>query len=499
MAISFRKYIDIISVVGGVAQVPLRELIGRLFSVNPLIPTGSYLEFETLAEVGSYFGTTSDEYKRARFYFTRVSKNGTLADKISFARWVDADQAPQIYGAPLTLSLNELKTITTGAFSLTLGVDTHVISGLDFSGAANLAAIATIIQTAIRTQTGTMWTAATVTYDATRGSFDLVGGSAIAAVVSVQAPGSGTDITFSIGWLPNDPILGAIWSDGALEETITETLTLSANASDNFGSFLFMPSLTLDQIVEAATWNAGENNKYMYVIPVSADNASAYRTALQNIGGNGVTLAPLSTEYPEMLPMIILSSTDYTQANSVQNYMFQQADLTPSVSSTETSDTYDGLLINYYGRTQSAGTNIDFYQRGVLNGLSTDPSDMSVYANEIWLKDDVGSSLMNLQLALTEIPANAQGRAQILTVIQQSANRAVNNGTISVGKILTDTQKATITMLSGDPKAWYQVQNIGYWYDCNIAFEDPNYTGNYILIYSKNDVIRKINGRHVLI
>jgi len=496
MAISSNKYVDITSGVAGATEVPNRELIGRLFTSNTLLPSGSYIEFSSAAEVGEYFGTSSEEYLRALFYFSWISKEITRPRKLSFGRWVETNQAPMIYGGRLTQTLAQLKTITALGFALTMGGVTNQIDSLDFSGAADLAAIATIIQTKIRTKTGLQWTAATVTYNATRGSFDLVGGSAVAADISVEAPSSGDDISSAIAWLVSDD---AIWSDGKLAESITDTLTLSDSISDNFGSFLFIPSLTIDQVIEAAEWNLAQNVKYQYHVPVSAANASTWAATLAEIGGVSLTLAPISTEYPEQMWMMILAATDYLARNSTQNYMYQKFTLTPSVTSTTLSNTYDALRVNYYGVTQEAGASISFSQRGYLMGLSTDPKDMNTYANEQWLKDAMKSALLNLLLALNKISANKKGVAQILTTLQSIILLALNNGTISVGKELTNAQKLDIAEITGDQDAWYQVQNIGYWVDCVIVLEDTEYVAKYTLVYSKDDIIRKIEGTQILI
>lgn len=506
MAISFTKYVSIISGVGAGAVVARRELIGRLFTDNDLVPPQSFLDFTTLADVGMYFGTTSEEYKRASFYFGWISKNTTSPNKITFARWVDVAVAPRIFGARLTTSLTNFQLITTGAFSLTMGASENVISGLDFSAATSLADVAAIIQAGIRTKTGTQWTAASVTYDAVRGSFNLIGGSAVADIISVQASGTGTDISVTMGWRPQS-VTGAIWADGSLAETVTDVLTNSAQASNNFGSFLFMPSLvqlTLDQVIEAAVWNTAQNVLFQYMIPVTAINAASYSTALLNYAGCAMTLAPLATEYPEQCPMMILAATNYDAVNSVQNYMFQQFALTPSVLTTLDSDAYDLLRVNYYGRTQTAGQLIDFYQRGLLTGLAVNPVDMNTYANEQWLKDAIGAVILQLLLALSKVSANTEGRGQLLCIIQSVIQQAVSNGTISIGKQLSPTQILFVTQKTNDDKAWYQVQSIGYWIDCQIQSvitQDgrTEYKGVYTLVYSKDDVIRKVEGSNTLI
>jgi hypothetical protein len=494
--------VNITSGVGAPAVVATRELIGRLFTTNPLLPTESNIEFTTLQQVGAYFGTSSVEYLRAAFYFGFISKNITSPDKISFARWANANTAPEIFGAPLTATLSQFQAISTGAFSITLGSVTNVISGLNFTSATSLADVASTIQTAIRAETGIQWTAATVTYDATRSSFDFVGGdTSVPAIVTVQAPGTGVDISNLIGW-----ITGAIWSNGVQTETITQTLTNSADSSNNFGSFLFIPNLDQSQIVEAATWNDGQNVLYQYMVPVTLSTYAAISAAILTFGGCAMTLlnALAPGEYPEMLPMAILAATDYSQPNSVVNYMFQTAALTPSVSDDATANALDAARVNYYGVTQDAGQNISFYQRGFLTGGNTDPLDMNTYANEQWLKDAIGASLMTLLLILGRISANNQGRAQVMANIISIILIALSNGTISISKPLTNAQQLYITQITGDPKAWYQVQSSGYWLNATlVSFTGPSNLTEfkivYTLVYAKDDVVRKIEGIDLLI
>lgn len=588
MAISLTRYVDIVSGVGAGANVPTRDLVGRLFTANNLLPPQSFISFTTAAEVGSYFGLGSEEYLRSLFYFSWISKNLTQPQSIQFARWVQTAVAPMIFpvqnGGTV---LANWTAVTSGSFMLTMGGFTFTLSSLNFSAAGSLAAVATIIQSAIEAESGggAMWTGATVTYSASYGGFLLVGGANgnVANPINVVAGGGGTDITPAgfLGWLPQGQnvngnyISGAIWSTGSAVETVTQTLTNSATASNNFGSFLFLTNLnvTLQNVTDAANWNNTQNVVYMYSQEVLPANAVTWQAALGSIGGVGLTLSPTISfqltgtitsssnvvsgltsnsglyigmpvtgsnipagttvtsitgtsapygltlsanasasttelltfyvlQFPEQFPMMIEAATNYYAFNSVQNYEFQQvAGLTPSVNNDTDANTYDALSINYYGATQQAGQIISFYQRGVLMGLPTNILDMNAYVNEIWLKDAAGAAIMTLLLSLAQVPANNQGRNQILAVLQGVINQALNNGTISVGKTLTTAQQMYITSATGDPLAWYQVQNTGYWVNVVItASGSPvQYTATYTLIYSKDDVIRQVNGTHTLI
>lgn len=500
MSISFKKYVDIVSGVGGGAGVRLRDLIGRLFTINPLLPPRSLIEFTTPEDVGTYFGTTSEEYKRASFYFAFVSKTITKANKISFARWAQAAAAPVVYGNTTAKTLATYTAVANGSLNLTMGADTESVTPIDLSLAASLAAVAALIQTAIRLAAGAQFVGATVTYDAPSARFILTGTVAEQAAMTVNVSGVGTDLAPLLGWTT-----GAIVGEGTDAETITETLDASADASNNFGSLLFMPALDVVEKEEVAAWVKLQNNMYINCNrSVDIAEATADSVALLGYGGTAITLATLADEWDEMAPMILLAATDYARRNATQNYMFQIFTLTPKVSTTVDSNGLDALRVNYYGQTQTAGQAISFYQRGTLCGLPVDATDMNVYANEIWFKDAAGAAIMALLLALNRVPANAQGRSQLLTTLQSVITRALFNGTISVGKELDNTQKLYIAQITGDPLAYHQVQNAGYWLDCVMqSYVAPGgaieFKAVYTLIYSKDDAIRKVEGSHVLI
>lgn len=502
MAISIQKYVDIVSGVGGASAFAARELIGRLFSSNVLIPTDALIDFDTLEEVGSYFGTSSEEYDRAQLYFGFISKLTVTPNKITFARWTDVDVAARIFGSEQELSLTEWQAITDGSFTLNLAGVTVVISALNFSTDVSFAEVATRIEAAIQAASvDPSWATATVTFNAITQAYDFIGGATVVADISVEAGGVGTEIYINMGWATN-----AIFSDGKLAESPLDAITASSQASNNFGSFLFQDVLTIDQITELAEFTNAQNVVYQYCVPVLDVDVVAYNAALIDFSGVGLTLvdAALPDEFDEMTHMIVLAATNYTKRNSTQNYMFQQfAGLSAKVSDDTTSNTMDALRVNYIGETQQAGRNVRFYQRGFLMGGNTAPVNMNTFANEQWLKDAAIVALLNLELALAKISANDRGRNQIAASVQGVIDDAVDNGTISIGRNLDDVQKAFITDQTGDDLAYHQVESLGYW--LNVQIEDIPSTnpveqrGVYQLIYAKDNVVRSIDGTHTLI
>ena len=261
MPIPFTRYVNITSGIGAGTEVRRRELIARLFTTDDQAPPDTNLEFDSAAAVGDFFGSDTQEFLRAQFYFGFVSKNITRPKRISFYRWVDADANARIYGGtPGTL--DQLTAITSGTFSLTIGGTTEDFTGIDLSSASTLLTVASEIQTIVQTGTGTQFTAATVTYNPTRSRFELVSGEAENASISVSA-GDSEDVAGLLGWLS-----GATLANGKLMQSITDTLTDSSEVSNNFGSYEFIDTLTQDQVVESATWNNGQNNLYQYMVGV---------------------------------------------------------------------------------------------------------------------------------------------------------------------------------------------------------------------------------------
>lgn len=501
MPIPFRRYVDITSAVGAAGQVPRRDLIARLYTTNDDMPTGSVMEFRSAEDVGELFGTNSEEFRRASFYFRFVSKTVSRPQIISFYRWVDEAAAATIYGTvPATLAV--LQTVSAGAFMLQIGTSTQEVSALDFSSDSSLTDIAATIQTAVRSLTGIQFTSARVTYDGQRRRFELVSGQVGATTISIAA-GTSNDVSTALGLVAGDVF---IVSPGADQQTITEALSQSAELSNNFGSFAFIPELTQEQTVEAATWNSTQNILYQYHTPVTAANAADWSAALIGIAGTGITLNPgAENEWPEMLPMAVLAATDYTRRAGTVNFMFQIAPLTPSVSTSADATLYDGLRINYYGETQTAGQLRRFYQRGVLTGNpASSPVDMNVYANEQWLKDDAGSRILGLLEAQPRVPANQTGRGELLAIIQQTIDQATLNGTIQTGTTLTTNQQLFIASQTNDALAYQQIQTIGYWVDATIervttSDSRTEFKANYTLLYTVDNAIRQVCGTHILI
>lgn len=103
-----------------------------------------------------------------------------------------------------------------------------------------------------------------------------------------------------------------------------------------------------------------------------------------------------------------------------------------------------------------------------------------------------------------KIPANISGKNMFVAILQDAANKALNNGTFDRNKKLTSQEIAYVTSISGgNTDAYLMVEQNGYWYNVEIKKENVGeiykHVLKYTLIYTKSDSIRKIEGSHILV
>lgn len=502
MSISFTRYVRITSAVGGGAGVAQRELIARLLTASPFISPDEVLVFTNAADVGAFFGIASEEYARAVIYFTYVSANASAPERISFAAFNPSGNAAMIIGNNQYKSIETFKMVTDGQITLSVNGADYTISGVNFEDADSLADCAEILETALVAADPAL-AEVQVTLGGlgpTRFQVSLVGDG-----VKLSARGggaTGNNLALMMGLTTEQ---GALNITGSGQITAVGAMQRSENITNNFGSIAVLPKLALTEVQALAAYNATRNTMYQYHVGVLPADAVAWSEALIGYAGLGLTLSPNLSEFPEMLPMAILAATRYNTRAASVNYMYKQiAGLSTQVSNDADADKYDALRINYYGDTSTAGQKIAFYQRGLLMGGATAATDMGVYANEQWFKDLVGSQIMSLLLSVGRVPANNEGRASILSVIQGAIDQAITNGTISIGKRLTPVQKVYVTQQTGNPLGWQTVESAGYILDCQMqSYTTANgateYKAVYSLIYSKDDAVRYVEGAHKLI
>lgn len=498
MAISQNRYVDIQTTIEPKSNVTRKDLIARFYTNSEKLSTGEIVVYYNLDSVGEKFTVTSDEYKFAQKYFGYLSKARISPTKIAFANFQKVGRKPSLTPTIDAPKLASFTAITDGAIKINLAGVATDITALDFSSATDLAGVATVIQTAIRSVTanGDDWTQATVEFKTGVG-FVLTGGTESASNIGyATAAESGTDIASLLGWNETSAPTLVI---GMAAETPVECLTRTMKIDSNCGSFAFVQDLTTDEIAAVATWNNAQGVQFMYSAVVDETNYQQIYNLTRECQGTALTYA--TDKYACYMPMAIMAATNYEATNGTMNYMFVQFDgETPAVTTDSKANELDNMRINYYGQTQTFGQALAFYQRGYLQGAF---ADMGAYANEIWLKSAIEASCLTLLLARNKIPANDTGRGVLRTNLQTVIDDAINNGTILAGKALTSAQKSVVLELTNDDAAVNLIEQTGYWLNVETVELTVNgaleYHLQYTLVYSKGDSIRKIVGYDIVL
>lgn len=496
MPIKSTRYVEITSAVIGALSVAIQSLTGRRFTSNPLVPVDGIV---TVLNGGAqdYFGAETAEARFASQYFSYVSPApASKANNLQFAAYAPAGRTPTLFGAPNVSTLAALQAVTTGSLSIQLGDAPINLTAINLSTALTFADVASLLQTAVRTGGGAQYATALVTYDSLTKEFKIQGSAVDNAAAIVSAAPTGTDIAPLI----NLNGVGSVQSPGVSAQTPLQAFIAAEEITDSFGSASFQDDMTLEQAVDLATYVAAQNIKYQLYLSVSRANYETWSAALIGIPSVALILNATVNEYKESLPQAIMAATDYDRRNATINYMFRQSVLTGDVTDTAESIELDGMRVNYYGTTASAGQRISFFQRGFLMGGATAAIDMNVHANEQWLKAFASSRFLSLQLSTNIITPDNDGRGKVLLILSEMVTRAKFNGTIQIGKPLDAVKQIAVTDLTGDPLAWHEVQNNGCWADVVMVEEQPNeWVAKYTLVYSKNDAVRKIEGSHNLV
>ena len=175
----------------------------------------------------------------ARAYFSQIPAPPPL----NVGKWFKEDQASIIRGTNRP-TLGDLTDLGSG-YTLTVNGNTATTGTL--GGAANFAAVATVLQTAAVSAV----TGSTVVYNATSGSFDI----GLPAGTSFTTNPTGTIATL-IGWDT------AEIANGILAETITDALTAVETAGDFYWTVVGPDTTASSDILAVADWVIAREGKY---------------------------------------------------------------------------------------------------------------------------------------------------------------------------------------------------------------------------------------------
>lgn len=424
------------------------EINGMVLSKNALIPMSSIaIEFASAADVGAYFGTTSDEYTAAKKYFLGYTNSFRKPTTLVIARRVDTALSAWTRGAKYSGTLATLKAVTNGGMVLTINGTTITLENLDFSACTSFSDVAGVIQTAAVA----VLPGVTVAYSSLTGAFTITSPTAGAAstIAYTASPTAGTDLATLLCLTSS---AGAVLSQGSAILSVADNMSAIKAVTDNWVSFTTLWAVDSTEALALSQWATDQGVDYLYVCwsTESALKTSGSTDSIADVlTSNGVsaTCGIYGTLEYAMLIMAVGASIDWNRVNGVVAYAQRnQSGLSASVDSDADAEIILAKTWNIYGNYATRNDNFLRLYNGCMFG---DYKFIDPYINAVWLKNVIQESVMVGLGQVNRVPYTPAGYTLIKAWLTDPVVRARKNGVIDVGVTLSESQKAQLYSEAG--------------------------------------------------
>lgn len=431
-------------------QVNLASAPAQAQSLSDLLVLGSsdvidtqerMRTYETLSAVATDFGTTAPEYLSAVEWFGQSPQ----PTRLYIGRWAKTATSGKLVCATLSAAQQVITlwtAITAGSFDVTVDGVLKAVTGLNFSAAANLNAVASDITTGLGGVATCKWNASYSRFE-----FESATTGTTSSVSFLSAQGTGTDISAMLGGLSTSS--GAYTVAGIAAETAVSAATLFDTTFGQKWYALFVCGAVDADHLAIAAYIEGASTKHAYGVShqeaaalVSSDTTNiSYQ--LQQLGYRK-TLSQYSSSslYAVVSLLARILTTDYTANNTVITLMYKTE---PGVVAEQLNSSQLAALKAFNCNVFVAYDNATaIIEPGVV--ASGDFIDTIFGAD--WLAIDIQNTVYNLlYTSATKIPQTDAGNHIILTGIEAVCAQGVTNGLLAPG---TWTQGGFGTLNQGD-------------------------------------------------
>jgi hypothetical protein len=392
--------------------------------------TERYRAYTSLSSVAGDFGTSSVEYRAAQAWFSQAPQPTQLL----IGRWINTAASGGLVGATLSSAAQAIalwQAVTAGSFKISkngvAGVD---VTGLNFSGAANLNAVAALIQAAAN-MSGT-----TVVWNASFQRFEIQSTTTgpTSAIGFLTAAATGTDISAMLGMTAATS--GAYLYAGAAAETAIAATALMDDLLGQQWYGLNFPSISVnaDHLAVAGYVEGAETKHTYWVTTQEAGTLNASSTSDLAYLMSQANLRRSFVQYSSSSAVAVLSAaariltTDYSAANTVITLKFKNE---PGIVAEFLNETQANALeakgcnvfVNYNNNTQ-------ILEQGVMS----DGTYADVVTGTDWLAIEIQNELYNvLYQSPTKIPQTDAGQQILLTTCEAVCSQGVTNGLLAPG------------------------------------------------------------------
>ena len=427
---------------------------GLFLTENALAPVGTLLTFRDAASVSEYFGSASDEAKAAAVYFGGYNNSFLKPTALYMWRSHKNASAPFVRSAAFSSAkvktlLDDLKGITAGTFSATIGGTAVSLSEVDLSGSDSISAALDIVTKKIAAAEGASpaATGVTLSWNSVFRAFTLTAGAAGSTVAIANLSGTIPD---ALGLTS-----GAVVSAGADAQDYASCLDEVCETTQNFVTYSTIAEADRADALALAGWSNTQyaaGNQFLYVYwsadetlkTDKADETAAI--AIRDAEYTGTAGVYGDVRYPAFL-MGVAASIDWDRIDGAITTAFKaQSGLTANVQVKDDAANLIANGMNFMGNYASRNDNFILFQNGQMFGQW---SWIDTYLNATWLNNALQVQILSgLELA-GRVPYTEAGYTRIRAWVQDVVDRALTNGVIDRGVRLSETQKTELINEAG--------------------------------------------------
>ena len=358
---------------------------------------------------------------------------------IVFGRWIESDVAAELLGtSPGTFAA--LNAISDGSFVC----KAEDFTAVDLTSAVDLAGVAALIQTELRTGTDPDFAAATCVFNVTKNRFEVTTGTGVGAdqtlsVFSVTDPLVGTDISALLGLDE-----GATLNQGADAETITQAIEAIVALNDS-PYFVTVEKTIVDfaTLDEVRTWVSSrpymffmENAEIGALTPDESSSVLAQFLAL--LPERVAAMWSATGDYKALSFAGRYSSVNFSGSNTLitGNLKDLPGTVSDDISSTAQAE-LERKNTNYYAPFFSTGSEP---VNGVYNGTTMKQNvwaDVRYFLD--WAVNAVQVDVFNMLKNANVVPQTEDGVTAEQSVIEAVMEQAVRVGGIAPGQMSAST------------------------------------------------------------
>lgn len=405
-----RKGFGLLNIIGKSARLPIGDRI-RAYS--------------DMDGVAADFDSADEEYKAAQIFFSQAPRPTELLISRRFDVAVSGE---------LLCSVNYEKTIATwqaitnGGFDIKLDGVNVQITALNLSGAANLDAIASAIQTKLALALA----GSTCVFDGTR--FIIRSGttgvtSTVDYTTAPTGAGAPTDIGAMLGSRAAD--LGVVTA-GAAAESIADTLDAMQQKNPSWYGFTFTKELTEQNIKDAAAWAETQVKIFGFTTSasnvldagVTADIASFMKS---NLYDRTFCIWDNDDPYQIVSAFARAFTVNFNEQNSTITLKFK---LLPGTTPVQLTETQRQALVakkcNYYTYFGDSAM--------MAEGVMASGKFFDERHGLDWLQNAIETNVFGyLYTRTTKVPQTDKGVAALVQQVEKACREGVNNGLLAPG------------------------------------------------------------------